>query len=202
VTLPQPDESLSFFETIKKESETFWADSSPNKDIYGFQIQQDSKWRQGLSDGELQEFESSIGFSLPIPLRNFYKTMNGLTKQGINLYGNDGTRPTFRSVFYSYPEDLKLIQEQIEWVYETKSVKKEDLERLKVSRIFPVYRHRFMLVDIPDNPILSMHGEDIIYFAENLSKLVANEIFSGVIYNVYDFESPLQSQREIKFWLD
>ena len=202
VTLPQPDDSISFFETIKNESEIFWADISPNKGIYGFQIQQDSKWRQGLSDTKLQEFENSIGFSFPTPLRNFYKTMNGLTKQGINLYGNDGTPPALRSVFYSYPGDIQLIQEQVDWIYEATSVKKEDLENLEVSRIFPVYGHRFMLVDMPGNPILSMYGDDIIYYSESLSKLLANEIFSGVIYNVSDFESPPQLQPEIKFWLD
>ena len=202
VTLPLPDDSVSFFETIKKESEMFWADTSLNKGIYGFQIQQDSKWRQGLNDKELQEFENSIGFSFPTPLRNFYKIMNGLTKQGINYYGNDGTQPAFRSVFYSYPDDLKLIQDQIEWIYKATSVKKADLDSLKVSRIFPVYGNRFMLIDLPDKPILSMYGADIIYYAENLSKLLSNEIFSGVIYNVSDFESPPHLQPEIKFWLD
>jgi len=202
VTLPQPDDSVSFFENIKKESQIFWADTSPNKSIYGFQIQQDTKWRQGLNDTELQQFENSIGFSFPTPLRNFYKTMNGLTKQGINIYGNDGTPHAFRSVFYSYPDDIQLIQELIDRIYEATSVKKEDLENLEVSRIFPVYGHRFMLIDIPGKPILSMYGDDIIYYADNLSKLLVNEIFSGNIYNVSDFESPPQSQPEIKFWLD
>jgi hypothetical protein len=106
VTLPQPDDSLSFFETIKKESEIFWNDTNPNKSNYGFQIQQDTKWREGLTDTELQEFENSFGFSFPTPLLNFYKTMNGSTKQGINIYGNDGTPHAFRSVFYSYPDDI------------------------------------------------------------------------------------------------
>jgi len=202
VTLPQPDDSISFFETVKNESEKFWVDTSPNKGIYGFQIQQDTKWRQGLSDTELQEFENYLGVSFPTPLRNFYKTMNGLTKQGVNLYGNDGTPPAFRSVFYSYPDDIQLIQEQVDWIYDATSVKKEDLENLEVSRIFPVYGHRFMLIDMPSTPILSMYGDDIIYYAENLSKLLANEIFSGVIYNVSDFESLPQLQPEIKFWLD
>lgn len=202
VTLPEPDDSLSFFETIKLESEKFWADTVPSKGVYGFQIQQDSKWRPGLSDTELQDFEDAIGFAFPIPLKNFYKTMNGLEKPGMNLYGDNGTPYAFRSVFYSYPDDLQLIKDNIDWIYKATSVKKEDLEGLEVSRIFPVFQHRFMLVDIPSNPILSMYGDDIIYYAENLSKLLANEIFAGVIYNVYDFESPPQSQPEIKFWLD
>ena len=201
--LPQPDDSFAFFETIKSKSEKFWAETLPDKDIYGFQIQQDTKWLQGLSDTAIQEFEKHAGFSFPSALRNFYKTMNGLTKPGINIYGNDGTPAVFRSVFYSYPDDLKLIQDQIEWIYEATSVKREDIESLKeISRIFPVYQHRFMLIDIPGNPILSMYGDDIIYYAENLSKLLAKEIFSGAIYNISDFESPPQLEPEIKFWMD
>lgn len=202
VTLPEPDDSISFFETIKRESEKFWAETLPSKGIYGFQIQQDSKWQPGLSDAEIQEFQQALGFSFPTPLQNFYKTMNGLTNPGINLYGNSGAPPAFRPVFYSYPEDLQLIQENIDWIYETTSIKKEDLEGFDVSRIFPVFQHRFMLIDIPGNPILSMYGDDIVYYAENLSKLLANEIFTGVLYNVSDFESPPQTQPDIKFWLD
>jgi len=202
VTLPEPDDSISFFETIKRESEKFWADTLPSKGTYGFQIQQDSKWRPGLSDTELQEFEKAIGFSFLAPLRNFYKTMNGLTKPCINLYGSSGTPPAIRPGFYSYPDDLQLIKENIDWIYEATSVKKEQLEGFGVSRIFPVFQHRFMMIDVPGNPILSMYGDDIIYYAENLSKLLANEIFAGIIYNVSDFESPSQTQPEIKFWLD
>lgn len=202
VTLPEPDDSLSFFKTIKTESEKFWIDAFPNKGVYGFQIQQGTTWRPGLSDTELQEFEKAVGFTFSSPLHNFYKTMNGLTKPGINLYGNSGTPPAFLPLFYSYPDDLQLIHDQTNWIYEATSVRKEDLEGLEVSRIFPVYQHRFMLIDIPGCPILSMYGEDIIYYAENLSKLLANEIFAGVIYNVSDFESPPQTQPEIKFWLD
>jgi hypothetical protein len=202
VILPQPDDSLSFFETIKRESEKFWTDTLLNKGIYGFQLQQGSKWQPGLSDKELQEFEKTIGFSFPAPLWNFYKTMNGLTKLGVNLYGSSGTPQAFRPVFYSYPDNLQLIQEQIDWIYEATSVKKEDLEGLVVSRIFPVFQHRFMLIDNPGNPILSMYADDIIYYAENLSKLLANEIFAGVINNVSDLESLPQTQPEIKFWLE
>ena len=136
------------------------------------------------------------------PLWNFYKTMNGLTKPGINLYGNSGTPPAFRPVFYSYPDDLQNKKKNIDWIYEATSVRREELEGLGVSRIFPVFQHRFMLVDITGNPILSMYGDDIIYYAENLSKLLANEIFEGVLYNVSEFESPPQTQPVINLWLD
>lgn len=201
ITFPPPDDSISFFETIKIESENLWGHTALNKRSYGFQIQPGTKWQQGLNTEDLLEFENHLGFSLPMPLQNFYKTMNGHTKPGINIYGNDGTAPAFRPVFYSYPDDIQLIQEQIDWIYEATSVKQQDLENLEISRIFPVYGHRFMLLDMPGNPILSMYGNDIIYYAENLSKLLVNEIFPGAIYNVSDFESPPELQSGIKFWL-
>src|SRR5687768_13373501 len=118
VTLPAPDDLTFLFETIKLKSEMFWIDTSLNKRIYGFQIAQATKWRKGLNNRELEEFENCLGFSFPTPLRNFYKTMNGLTNPGINLYGNDGTPPTSRAVFYSYPDDLNLIQDQIDTICE------------------------------------------------------------------------------------
>jgi hypothetical protein len=202
VTLPDPDDSISFFETIKTESEKFWADTLPNEKLYGFQIQQGTKWKQGLNDTQLKEFENVLGVSLPTPLRNFYQTMNGLTKKGINVFGNDGTAPTYHPIFYSFPDDIDLIHEQIDWVCEATDIDRKDLNDLQVSRLVPICGNRFMLVDIATNPILSMTGSDIIYYAENLSKLLANEIFSGVIYNVSDFESPPQLNPTIKFWLD
>lgn len=200
VTLPQPDDSIQFFQIIKEESEKYWTETSPNNDIYGFQIQQGTKWRQGLKEDDLKEFEKTMGFSFPTPLRDYYKTMNGLTKKGVNVYGKDGTTYSYRSVFYSYPDDVILIKEYIKWIYEATSVKEDELKNAGISRIFPIYGHRFMLIDVPGNPILSMYGDDIIYWTDNLSKLLANEIFDN-IYNIYDFESSPQSQPEINFWL-
>jgi len=200
VTLPPPNNSLSFFESIKRESEIYWAETKPSLGISGFQIQQHTIWREGLNEVGLREFERAINMVFPTPLRNFYSVMNGLTKAGINLYGNNGTPFSYRPVFYSYPDDIALINEQIDWIYEATSVNKELLGN-SISRIFPIYGHRFMLIDAPGNPILSMYGDDIIYWADNVSKLLANEIFDN-INNVSDFESSPERQTEISFWLD
>ena len=110
-----------------------------------------------------------MGFSFPAPLWNFYKTMNGLTKPGSNLYGNDGTLPVFRPLFYAFPDNIPLIKEQIECIYAATCIKEKELKGLGISKIFPVFQHRFMLVDHLEHPILSMCGDDIIYWAENLS---------------------------------
>ena len=201
IKLPVPDDSYSFFEIIRIESEKYWVDSIPDKNVYGFQIQQNSKWKSGLSEQDIIAFEAAVGITFPSALRNFYQTMNGLTKPGIDLQGSSGDLPKCYPVFYSFPDDLPAIQEMIDWVYESTSVKKGDLSVLPVSRIFPIYKHRFMLIDHPSNPILSMYGNDIIYWADCLSKLLANVIFDN-IYNVSDFESNPHSRPTIKFWLD
>ena len=200
-TLPQPDDSIVFFETIKTLSEQYWLDTVLDKNIYGFQVQKDAKWRQGLSDAEIETFEKAIGFIFPTGLKNYYKTMNGLTKPGINIYGSSGTPHTYRSIFYSYPDDLQLLNEMIDWVYEENNVTRDRIKQDNISNIFPVTGHRFMLIDVPDNPILSMHGNDIVYWSDNLSKLLANDLI-GNIWNISDFESPPQERPDIKFWLD
>jgi ABC-type oligopeptide transport system substrate-binding subunit len=153
VQLPAPDDSIPFFETIKYKSEAYWAETTLNTTIYGFQIQENSTWRPGLTDNELREFEIAIGYEFPLPLRNFYKTMNGLTKPGINIFGNDGTKPTFRPVFYSYPNDLQAITDLINWIYKENNVQENVANNDNISAIFPICWHRFMLIDIPGNPI-------------------------------------------------
>ncbi|MEN0053258.1 MAG: SMI1/KNR4 family protein [Mucilaginibacter sp.] len=201
ITLPKPDNTISFFQNMKHLSEQNWSTIQLNKNIYGFQIQEDTTWKRGLSDTDLQRFQDDIGFSFPEPLMNFYKVMNGLSKPGINIYGNDGINAAFSPVFYSYPQDLNMIKASIKWIYDANLISESDLLTLNISRIFPVCGHRFMLIDTPGNPILSMHGDDIIFCADDLSKLVANELFEN-IYNVHEFENLKYPGIDIKFWLD
>ena len=60
--------------------------------------------------------------------------------------------------------------------------------------------HRCILIDEPENPILSIYGNDIIYWSDNLAKFLANDIFSNM-YNVYDFENAPEPIKP-RFWLD
>src|SRR5476651_1749453 len=88
IKLPRADDSLSFFEEFKRASEFYWETVTLEKEIYGYQIQPGSKWKEGLSDNDLIKFESIMGFSFPVPLKNFYKVMNGLDRPGIDISGD------------------------------------------------------------------------------------------------------------------
>ena len=194
--LPIPNGSVDFFNEIKRLSEEYWSKTDINPDIFGFQIQNGTKWKNGLSENELAEFQTELNVVFPDELKNFYRTMNGLDKEGINVFGSDGTEPNFTPIYYSYPENLKQIRENINWIYESNEVKKENVE---IPKILPIKGHRFMILD-GNNQILSMYGDDIIFWSDNISKLIATDIFEN-IKNVTDFESNPNLAKPIKFWL-
>jgi len=194
--LPIPNSSVEFFIEIKHLSEKYWSEYDINPDIVGFQIQNGTKWKKGLSEKELSDFQAELNIEFPEELKNFYRTMNGLDKKGINVFGSNGTEPNFNPIYYSYPDDLKQFRENINWIYESNDAKMENAE---IPKIFPVTGHRFLILD-GNNQILSMYGDDIIFWSDNISKLIATDIFEN-IKNVTDFESNPNFAKPIKFWL-
>jgi len=197
LNIPLPDNSITFFEEFKRVSELYW-EKIELKDCWGFQIQRGSKWKKGLNDDEITEFEKAVGFKFPEHLKCFYKVMNGLDKPGVDIANNTSE---YQSIFYSFPDDILLIKEYINWIYEKKNIIYEEVLKSGTSRIFPVFVHRFMMIDAPGNPILSMWGNDIIYWADNISKLLIRDIFSDVL-NVNDENKLFQAEVPIKFWFD
>ena len=200
ILLPKPTDTLAYFEAIKDLSNHYWQTIELDKATYGFQFQKDSVWKKGLDADEITLFEKELGYALPPPLYHFYRTMNGLDKQGINLYGSSGHPYAYFPVFYSYPEDMAIIKEKIAWIYEEMQVNEDDLLQRGISRIFPICGHRFLLIDDSQHRILSMYGSDIVPWADSLSKLLARSIFFRIA-NKDDFAND-RSFEDIVFWLD
>lgn len=198
VNLPPQQDTVEFFRKLKKLSNRYWGIHGIDDNVYGYEMKGAVKWKPGLSDEELKEFETTMGFSFPTPLRNFYKTMNGLNKQGI--YYDENGKASYFPFYYSYPDDLALIKDRINWIYEATGMTEEKIREKGISRIFPVTAHRFIMIDIPTHPILSMYGNDIIFWSDNLSQLVALDIFPKLNSKkgFYRFTSKV----EVKFWLN
>jgi len=117
---------LIFFTEIKHLSEKYWSECDINPDIFGFQIQNGTKWKKGLFENELTDFQDELNIEFLEELKNFYRTMNGLDKKGINVFGSNGTEPNFNSIYYSYPDNLEQIRKNINWIYETNDAKIEN----------------------------------------------------------------------------
>jgi hypothetical protein len=168
------DNSLASFEFIKQKSEKYW-ESIDLEICWGFQIQEGSKWKEGLSEGQINDFQNDLKIQFPESLKNYFRTMNGLDKPGIN--NNGGEHETeYGPIFYSYPEDVEKIKSQIEWILQENHAE-NDNSMLHIPTIFPFLGHRFLILD-EEEIVLSMFGTDIIYWAENLSKGVASDIFT------------------------
>lgn len=101
--------------------------------------------------------------------------MNGLDRPGIDNNGGEG-EIEFGTKFYSYPEDINIIKSQTEWILEDNKVTDEIIQIQNVPSIFPYLGHRFVILDSEES-VLSMYGNDVIFWAENLSKGIARDIF-------------------------
>ncbi|WP_299112183.1 SMI1/KNR4 family protein [uncultured Winogradskyella sp.] len=171
-TFNKLENTTSDFELLKRESEKKWKNLNLYTKVYGYQIQENSKWNKGLNEKELFDFQSELGFEFPECLKDFYRTMNGLNKQGINFRGGENIEPNFGSTFYSYPKDIAKIKEQIDWVRKDNKINQEQ----KAPNIFPFLGHRFLIIDNYEQ-VLSMVGRDIICWSEKLIKGIALDIF-------------------------
>ena len=199
--LKTPDNSLAFFQDLKIKSEAYWATVELDAATYGFQTQKNTKWNMGLSEASIDAFEKEMGFQFSEGLRNYYRMMNGVDLPAINIYGSSGEAPAYSHNFYAYPQDVSAIKAKIHWIYTANATSEEALAQRGLSRIFPIFGHRFVLVDHPDEPILSMYGDDIIYWTHNISSLLATAIFKGQALPAA-FDTATAPPSPIPFWLD
>ncbi len=173
-----PQEPKQFFIWLKKESEKFWKTIKINPRTYGFQIQKDTQWNPGLGGSEIKEYEKQLGFKFPEIYKIFLKHMNGTDKLAINIYGESGERYAHATEYYSYPRDLKIVKDKIEWICESFKIKSNGIDGDKIPFILPIVNHRFLIIDkTGKNPILSMYGDDVIPYASSLQNFLVNDIF-------------------------
>ncbi|GHT90756.1 hypothetical protein FACS1894137_20000 [Spirochaetia bacterium] len=166
---------INDFIEIKQLTENLWEKKKPDR-IYGYQFQQKTKWKKGLSGDEIAAFEDIMGFAFPDILRDYYSIMNGVDKESVNIYGESGVEYKYSKVLYSYPEDINMINELIQFVYDENNINPQTMRGMNVSRIFPIYGHCFMLIDHPEHLILMMHGKNIQYYSKSLVDMFYREL--------------------------
>jgi hypothetical protein len=98
---PPPDDSLQCFQNIKQAANKNWRRAKIEENCCGFQIQAGTKWREGLTQTALAEFEAAMGYEFPVSLKNYYLTMNGPDTPGIDVQGSGGTPIMFISKSHS-----------------------------------------------------------------------------------------------------
>lgn len=191
---PKTDEE--FFIWLKDKSEKLWKSIKINPVIYGFQIQKGTEWNHGLSDAQVKQFETDLGFNFPEIYKTFLKHMNGTDKPAVNVYGESGELYAYAPEYYTYPRDLKIIQEMIEWICESFKIKVKDIDGHKIPFIIPIVGHRFIIVDQEgENPVLSMYGKDVIPYAPTFRLFLLNDLFRNHLPEV------ALDDISVNFWL-
>lgn len=190
-----PENSDEFFPWLKENSEKLWEDAEIKKGIFGFQIQKGTKWLAGLSESEIDKYESELGFAFPEVYKNYLRNINGTDKPAINVYGYSET-VAYAPAFYSFPRDLDIVKDRIRWIYEEFKVNEKIVSRDRIPHIIPIVGHRFLIAEnCQNNPILSMQGTDSILYAPTLESFLVADIFHNSLYIGNN------SGIEVNFWL-
>jgi hypothetical protein len=191
-----PENPHIFFAWLKKMSERVWANVEAVEGVFGFQTQKETKWLEGLTEEEINEYESELGFTFPEIYKFFLSYMNGTDKPAVNYCGYSGTA-AYASNYYSFPKDLEIVKDKIKWIYEEFTVGEEDIRREKIPHIIPIVGHRFLIADnCAETPVLSIHGRDAVLYAPSLQSFLIADIFEK------DSVGMVSLDYEIKLWLD
>ena len=142
-----------FIALFKDQSEKHFAELELDKDAYGLQHQKGTRWRPGLTEQELLDFQQEVGFEFPAELLAFYRVMNGTDLPGVNIYGEEGLPYDYAPIYFSYPEHLPQIKQAIEERLFIKGLTISKLKEEGIPFIFPINDFYFMIIDNQTNPI-------------------------------------------------
>lgn len=192
-----PNTLEEFFPWFKITSERFWAQKQLDPSIYGLQIQPGTRWLPGLTEDEITRFERALGFSFPAIYKLFLAHMNGTDQMAVNVYGEEGHSYTYAHAYYSYPRDIDIIKDYINWIYSEYDVTEEIVKQQLIPHIIPIVGHRFLVADqCETHPILSMYGRDTIIYAHSLETFLVNDVFKNHRFEVNN--KPIK----VRFWVD
>jgi hypothetical protein len=142
-----------FLTSFKDQSEKHFAALELDKDAYGLQHQKGTRWRPGLTEQALCDFQREVGFEFPAELLAFYRVMNGTDLPGINIYGQSGLPYTYAPIYFSYPEHLPQIKQVIAERLSIKGLTVSKLKEEGIPLIFPINDFYFMIIDDQTNPV-------------------------------------------------
>lgn len=155
--------------------------------VYGFQIQPNTKFRKGISRKEIDKLETLFGFNFPWEYREMLLVFSNLDTPMISIHPEDESNIKYSedNFFYNYPEDY----EKSKWIIDEINENKEEAELalieggFDVSKIVgyvPMHHHRVLVVfeDKYLSPVISVWGADIIMFGNNLKEYLKYELLN------------------------
>ncbi|WP_289046735.1 SMI1/KNR4 family protein [uncultured Olleya sp.] len=190
------DDSITSFELIKRLSEEKWNDIDHLSSEFDGKRVKGLKWKKGLTESEIKDFENQLEIKFPQALKNYYSVMNGLAIIDEDIKEDDEF-PFYQKLYRTYPDDIELIKKSATFESESFKISKDDFFSKKVPMIFNYCGNRYLILD-ENKQVLSIHG-DAIYFGTNLSKGLSKDIFKNFMDTK---EEDLLKYKPVKGWLE
>lgn len=150
---------------------------------WGFQIQKDTKWNDGLSINDIEELENHFGVKFPNDYVEMLKAFNGFETSQISIDPDEKNPDEFDRKCYQYPSDWEktkcLISEVNENIkYARECLSESGFDSSPIEGFVPLYGHRVLVVlkDKTKSPVLSIWGSDIIVYGKSLIEYWCNEL--------------------------
>ncbi|MGB1248433.1 MAG: SMI1/KNR4 family protein [Chitinophagales bacterium] len=153
------------------------------QECWGFQIQKDTKWNNGLNIDEIEEFENCFGVKFPYDYVEMLKAFNGFETLQISIDPDRKNPNEINRECYKYPIDLEKtkwliteVEENIEYI--KKCLNDSGFDSSEIEGFVPLYAHRVLVIlkDKTKSPVLSIWGSDIIIYGKSLIEYWCNEL--------------------------
>jgi hypothetical protein len=173
-----------FLLEFKKTTELNWSQQSINPAGYGFQFQRGTRWNLGLSNAEIAGYENVLGVQFPLDFRAFLQVMNGTDIPTLNVYGYCGEPHRTSVGVYSYPRDLKTVEQRIEDVRESRNeiaadLREQGFDLSAQAGLVPIIGHRYVVCtsNLNCSVVLSIvvHDVDAIVYGNSLQEYLERE---------------------------
>jgi hypothetical protein len=156
--------------------------SAKLRECWGFQIQKNTKWNNGLTINEIAQFEKILGLTFPLDYIEMLKSFNGFATLQISIDPDGKEEDKFERKCYKYPDDIEKTKWLIEEVnkniqYANEAIEDAGFDSQEVEGFIPLYAHRVLVVlkNKEYSPVLSVWGDDIIIYGESLIKYWCHE---------------------------
>jgi len=157
-------------------------ESAQIEKCWGFQIQKNTKWDKGLTEGEIGRLEQYYGFKFPNDYVEMLKVFNGFDTLQISIDPDGKYETEYDRTCYKYPADLGKTKSLIDEVHKNIEfanlvLEEAGFDSTQIEGFIPLYGHRVLVVlkDKQQSPVLSIWGSDIILYGESLIKYWTHE---------------------------
>lgn len=180
--------SRDFLLELKKATEQNWDRKPLDPTVYGFQFQRGARWNRGLSKGEILEYENALGVRFPHDFRTFLSVLNGTDMPTLNVYAYGGEPHRTDVGVYSYPRDLKIIEERIRDVRESRdeiieNLREQGFDLPTQADLVPIYADRYVVCtsNLNNSVVLSIvvHAVDAIVYANSLREYLERDFLGA-----------------------